>query len=72
MTRTSAPVTRNVGGLDRTLRWIAGVVLLAIAFFVDMAGEWRTLAFLIGAASVLTALLRYCPINAALGVNTRQ
>jgi hypothetical protein len=61
--RTSAPATQNVGGLDRTLRWIAGVVLLAIAFFVGMAGEWRMLAFLIGAAILLTALLRYCRLS---------
>jgi hypothetical protein len=68
--RTGAPVTRNVGGLDRGLRWIAAIVLLAIAFFVDLAGVWRMLAFLIGTATAFTALLRYCPINAAIGVNT--
>jgi hypothetical protein len=54
--RTGAPVTRNVGGLDRGLRWIAATVLLAIAFFVDLAGVWRMLAFLIGTATAFTAL----------------
>lgn len=68
--QTGAPVTRNVGGLDRKARWIAAIVLLAVAFLVDVAGIWRMLAFVIGTAILLTALLRYCPINAAMGVNT--
>lgn len=70
--RTGAPVTRNVGGLDRGLRWIAAIVLLAIAFFVDMAGVWRMLAFVSGVAAMFTALFRYCPINAAFGDALRE
>jgi hypothetical protein len=68
--RIEAPVKRNVGGADRTLRWIAGAGLLTLAFIVDMASGWRLLAFLIGVAAVLTALVRYCPINAAVRVDT--
>jgi hypothetical protein len=44
--------------------------LLAVAFFVDMAGVWRMIAFLAGAATLSTAVFRYCPINAAAGLNT--
>jgi hypothetical protein len=68
--RTHPAVTRNVGGLDRKLRWIAAIALLAAAFFADMAGVWRMIAFLAGAAILSTAVLRYCPINAAADVNT--
>jgi hypothetical protein len=68
--RRHPPVIRNVGGIDRSLRWTAAIVLLAIAFFVDLAGVLRMLAFVVGTAVIFTALFRYCPINAALGVNT--
>ena len=61
---------RNVGGLDRSLRWMAAIALLAIAFFVDFAGVWRMIALVLGTTTLFTALFRYCPINAALGVNT--
>jgi hypothetical protein len=68
--RRHPPVIRNVGGLDRSLRWIAAIVLLTIAFFADVAGVWRMLVFVVGTATIFTALFRYCPINVALGVNT--
>jgi hypothetical protein len=68
--RRRPPVIRNVGGLDRSLRWMAAIALLAIAFFVDLAGVWRMLAFVVGTTVLFTALFGYCPINAALGVNT--
>jgi hypothetical protein len=68
--RAYPPVARNVGGLDRKLRWIAAVALLAVAFFVDMAGVWRMIAFLAGVTTLSTAIFRYCPINAAAGLNT--
>lgn len=61
---------RNVGGADRAVRWIVGIALLALAFFTDMANGWQLLAFLAGAAAVLTALSRYCPLNATLRVDT--
>jgi hypothetical protein len=68
----NASVPRNVGGLDRTMRWIVGIAFLSLAFFVDMAAGWRLLAYLIGVSVTLTALVRYCPINAVRGVNTRH
>jgi hypothetical protein len=49
---------------------MAAIALLAIAFFVDLAGVWRMLAFVVGTTVLFTALFGYCPINAALGVNT--
>jgi hypothetical protein len=49
---------------------MAAIVLLAIAFFVDFAGVWRMIALVLGTTTLFTALFRYCPINAALGVNT--
>lgn len=65
-------MTRNVGGADRTLRWIVAVVALALAFFVELPPGWNVVAFVIGAVALTTALLRYCPINTVLGRNSRR
>jgi tetrahydromethanopterin S-methyltransferase subunit C len=70
--RNRPDVTANVGGRDRALRLIVGVALLALAFSLDIASGWRLAAYLISVAALLTALARYCPFNAALGLDTRR
>jgi hypothetical protein len=63
---------RNVGGLDRSIRAVVGVLVLGWVFFADMEIGWRAGAFIIGVAVLSTALFRYCPANAALGADTRE
>jgi uncharacterized protein (DUF58 family) len=65
-------MTRNVGGADRTLRWIIGIALLALALLGDMSTGWSFVAFIIGVAGLATALLRYCPINAVFARDSRR
>jgi hypothetical protein len=65
-------MTRNVGGTDRGVRLVLGAVLVAIAIFVALPGYWELVPFLIGVALLATAISRYCPVNAALGVDTRR
>jgi drug/metabolite transporter (DMT)-like permease len=59
---------KNVGGIDRVLRIVAGVALLA-AFFAlpDMAGRWL---LLIGIVPLATGLMSSCPLYSILGVST--
>jgi hypothetical protein len=57
----------NVGGLDRTLRIVVGVVLIAL-FFV-LQGPARYLAIL-GVIALGTGLLNFCPLYSMLGINT--
>jgi hypothetical protein len=65
-------MTRNVGGGDRVVCWIVGIALLLLAFLVDLATGWRAVAFVIGAAAVLTAAFRFCPMNRAFGLDTYE
>ena len=60
----------NVGGADRTVRIIAAVVLLAAAVFADVGTGWRMLLALLGLIAAVTALVRYCPLNRMIGLNT--
>lgn len=58
----------NVGGIDRILRIVLGLGLLA-AFVLDREASWRGL-YLIGIVPLLTGLLSTCPLYSLLGLST--
>lgn len=58
-------MTKNVGGIDRILRIVVGVALIALAA-TGTVGLWGY----IGAVPLLTALLGWCPAYPLLGINT--
>lgn len=58
----------NVGGIDRVLRTVVGVALLA-AFFLLPGSPWHWV-FLIGIVPLATGLLSTCPLYSVLGVST--
>ncbi len=55
----------NVGTVDRVLRIVVGLALIALAA-VGKIGWWGY----IGAVPVLTGLLRLCPLYTILGIRT--
>jgi hypothetical protein len=55
----------NVGGIDRVLRTLLGVVLIALAV-MGTIGAWGY----IGVVPLLTGLVGICPAYKLLGVNT--
>ena len=57
----------NVGGIDRVLRIVAGIVLLALAFVLDGGARWLGLA---GLVPLATGLAGYCPAYALFGLST--
>ncbi|NGM20326.1 DUF2892 domain-containing protein [Roseomonas stagni] len=58
-------MTRNVGGIDRVLRLVAGALLLALGAFGPL-GWWG----LVGLVPIGTALAGFCPLYPLIGVNT--
>ena len=60
----------NVGGLDRVSRLILGVVLIALAYFDVLTGTLAIIAYIVAVIALATGVIRLCPINAALGINT--
>jgi len=60
----------NVGGVDRAVRGIAGLALIAFGFLGGLASPWNWVAVGAGAVFVFTALVRFCPLYPLLGVNT--
>ena len=55
----------NVGTIDRALRVIVGLVLIALAA-TGTVGWWGY----IGIVPLLTGLFRFCPAYGLLGMNT--
>ncbi len=60
----------NVGGVDRMGRFIVGAVLLIIGFLAPLTTGWQIVVFVVAAIALITAIVRYCPANAILGINT--
>jgi Protein of unknown function (DUF2892) len=58
----------NVGGIDRILRIVVGLALLA-GFFLNTEGAWRGL-YLIGIIPLATGLFSTCPLYSVLGIST--
>lgn len=61
---------RNVGGMDRTARFILGIVLLLVGLAAPIEMTWRVVALVIAAIALVTATVRFCPVNAIFGINS--
>ena len=71
---------KNVGGFDRTARFVVGPILIVVGLaafgglFTLAAGTLglvlATVALLVGLVLATTAVTRKCPLNRALGLNT--
>jgi O-antigen ligase len=55
----------NVGGIDRILRIVAGLALIALAA-TGTVGVWGW----IGVVPLLTGIFKFCPAYAIFGMNT--
>lgn len=55
----------NVGGIDRTLRIVVGIALIALAA-TGTVGWWGY----IGIVPLVTGLFRFCPLYSMLGMST--
>ncbi len=60
----------NVGTIDRTIRAIAGIALIATWPLGLVQGSLGIIALVVGVVLIGTAALRWCPPYALLGINT--
>jgi hypothetical protein len=64
----------NVGSFDRTIRLVAGFILIILPFLSSSAFlsgpimTWFVMA--VGLILIATAILRFCPLYRVLGVQT--
>jgi hypothetical protein len=57
----------NVGGVDKILRIVAGLVLLSLVLILDGNARWWGL---VGLVPLLTGLINFCPLYTLIGLNT--
>lgn len=55
----------NVGGVDRILRIIVGLVLIGLTL-AEVIGMWGW----IGLVPLLTGIFKFCPLYPLVGMNT--
>ena len=60
---------RNVGSIDRVVRIVVGLVLLALWFV--LSGPARYVA-LVGLVPLLTAVVSFCPLYTLIGLKTNR
>jgi hypothetical protein len=60
----------NVGGIDRALRVVLGVGLIALAFFHVFTGTLAIVAYVVAAIALVTGVFRFCPAWALFGIDT--
>ena len=64
-------MTLNVGTVDRLIRLILGVVLIAAPFVAGFASTTATvIAVVVGLVLIGTAAMRFCPLYRLLGMST--
>ncbi|MQX38076.1 YgaP family membrane protein [Roseospira navarrensis] len=59
-------MTKNMGGMDRAIRLIVGIALIAGAFLIPALYPWG----FIGIVPVATALIGWCPAYVPFGFKT--
>ncbi len=64
-------MTSNVGAVDRAIRLVLGVALIALGLTHVLTGTVAIIAYIVGAIALLTAAVRFCPAWTLLGIHTR-
>ncbi|MGD1007556.1 MAG: DUF2892 domain-containing protein [Ignavibacteriaceae bacterium] len=59
-------MTKNVGNLDRNIRLVIGIAIIALGIIYQ---SWWGL---IGVVPLLTAGLNFCPLYSVLGMSTKK
>ena len=59
-----------MGGADRSIRILLAAVLAYLYFSGIVTGTWGLVLVILGGVFVLTSLVGFCPLYAAVGINT--
>jgi len=60
----------NVGGVEKPIRIVAGIVLLGVGAFAGLPVEATAVALIFGTVALVTGAIGYCPLWAVFGLNT--
>jgi len=63
---------KNVGGMDKNVRIVVGVLLLAAGYFLQADMLVRAVIALVGVVLGLTGIMGTCMLYSLIGVNTAK
>jgi hypothetical protein len=63
-------MTCNVGGIERPIRIVVGILLLGVGAFAALPPVGTGIALVAGTIALVTGAIGYCPLWALLGLNT--
>ncbi len=63
-------MTRNLGGIERAIRIVLGVILLAMGAFGELPVWGTAAALIVGAVMFVTGAFQFCPCWLMFGINT--
>ncbi len=52
----------NEGPIDRLVRVLAGILLIALAFFGVVSGAWMYIFYALGGILLVTGIAGFCPL----------
>ncbi len=62
----------NESGIDRIIRAVIGIVLIALAASSVVTGTFGIVFWVVGAVLLLTGIIGFCPLYALLKIRTKQ
>jgi len=60
----------NVGTIDRAIRFVLGIILIALSLTHVLTGGMAIAAYCLGGIALLTGAIRFCPAWTLFGINT--
>jgi hypothetical protein len=60
----------NVGGIERSIRIVIGIVLLGIGAFAGLPPVGMAVALIAGTIALVTGAIGYCPLWSLFHINT--
>jgi hypothetical protein len=68
----NAEMKTNESGVDRIIRVVLGIALLALSFGGVVSGGWGIVLLIVGAIALLTGVVGFCPLYAVLKFRTNK
>lgn len=62
----------NVGGFERPVRILVGIVLIGIGAFAGLSVWGTSILLILGGIALVTGAIGFCPLWTLVGINTCQ
>ena len=63
---------KNEGPVDRIIRVLVGIALIALGLLGIVSGVWMWVAYILGAILLLTGIVGFCPLYKLFKLSTAK